>query len=425
MQNWTAAEVKRALEILILPSTRSAEHAARQLSAELGRSFIGADMARVFARKGLQPPAAYLSVKRKIDNTPKPRPTAGALSHEIEDEIRAKAAPSEPTPLERRAAAKDESRLRKEHAELVEQLRDAQERERVMTRLRDAPPAVVKRRELGSGRREACAFAMLSDLHVEESVTLDQSAGVNVYNLEIAEESLARFFEGTVWLNKLYRDTFGVRDMVLAGMGDWMTGYIHEELVEGNSLSPIETCLWLDTHISHGIDTLLEDDGLETITVPLVPGNHGRTTQKIRRATYSENSYEWLVYQRLAQKYAHEPRLKFHAGKSPHKWIEIYDSTIHICHGDDLKYGGGVGGLSIPLGKRVPFWDRVRRADLHLLGHFHQFRDFNHSIVNGSLIGYSAYALSIGAPPEPPQQGYFLWDSKRGKTAVSPLWVRA
>jgi hypothetical protein len=289
----------------------------------------------------------------------------------------------------------------------------------------DAPPVKIRRTELGSGQREACAVAMLSDLHVEETVTLEQSAGVNVYNLDIAENSLARFFDGVVWLNKLYRKDFGVRRMILAGMGDWLTGFIHEELVEGNGLSPIETCLWLDQRIGQGIETLLADDGLEMIDFVGVPGNHGRTTQKIRRATYSENSYEWLIYQRLAQRFAGEKRINWHVGKAPHKWIDVYDSTIHICHGDDLKYGGGVGGLSIPLGKRVPFWDRVRQADVHLLGHFHQFRDFNHSVVNGSLIGYSAYALSIGAPPEPPQQGYFLWDSKRGKTAVSPLWVRA
>jgi hypothetical protein len=68
--------------------------------------------------------------------------------------------------------------------------------------------------------------------------------------------------------------------------------------------------------------------------------------------------------------------------------------------------------------------DRVRKADLHVIGHFHMFRDLWHTIVNGSMVGYSAFALSIGADPEEPAQAYWLWDSKHGKTAVSPLWVR-
>jgi hypothetical protein len=343
---------------------------------------------------------------------------------QIEERLSAAAAVPPVTPLKRAEKEKADVRLRREHKELVEQLKEANERERVRSALADFEPKPIKRREIKSGKREATAVAMLSDTHVEETATLEQSGGVNVYNLEIAEESMHRFFDGARWMNALYRETFGVRDMVLAIMGDLMTGYIHEELVESNALSPIETCLWLHTRVTAGIRHLLADNTLERLIVPCVPGNHGRTTSKIRRQTYAENSYEWLLYQQLAHEFRDDPRVEFVVDKAVHKWVAVYDQTVHIHHGDELKYQGGVGGLAIPLGKRVPIWDRIRRADVHLLGHFHQFRDFNNAVVNGSMVGYGAYAMSIGAPPEPPQQGYFLLDSKRGKTCVSPIWVR-
>lgn len=328
------------------------------------------------------------------------------------------------SPLERKERETKEERLKKEHALLVEQLREAQAREQIVLSLREQPPAVIKRRELGSGHREATAVAMLSDMHVEENVSLSQSGGVNEYNLGIAAESLQRFFSGVKWMNELYRPVFGIRDVVLAVMGDLMTGRIHDENVETGEMAPIETALWLRDQLSVGIRDLLTDEGIEQLTIVCVPGNHGRTTKKIHRATYSENSYEWLLYQQLAHEFRNEPRVRFFADKSPHKWVQVYDSTFHVCHGDDVSYNGGIGGLSIPLNKRIPIWDRLRAADVHLLGHFHQLRDFNNAVVNGSGIGYNAFALSIGAPPEPPQQGYFLWDSKRGKTCVSPIWVR-
>lgn len=338
-------------------------------------------------------------------------------------EVPAPERPPEVTPVERKEAEDRNARLRREHAQLVEELREARAREEVLTRLRESPPMTVERRERGHGAREATAVCMLSDLHVEERVTLQQSGGVNEYDLGIAEASLSHFFDEVRWLNNLYRPTHGVRDVVLVLGGDLMTGFIHEEYEETNQLAPMETSLWLRDHLVAGIDDLLRD-AFERLLVVCVPGNHGRTTKKIRRTTYGRNSYEWGVYQQLARHFAGNARVQFAADQTPHKWFELYGSTIHVCHGDDVKYFGGVGGLSVPLGKRAPSWDRLRKAELHMLGHFHQLKDFGFALVNGSMIGYNAFALSIGADPEPPRQAYFLWDSREGKTAVTPIYVR-
>jgi hypothetical protein len=41
--------------------------------------------------------------------------------------------------------------------------------------------------------------------------------------------------------------------------------------------------------------------------------------------------------------------------------------------------------------------------------------------VNGSLVGYNAFALSIKAGFEPPKQAFFLIDKSVGKTVVTPI----
>jgi hypothetical protein len=43
--------------------------------------------------------------------------------------------------------------------------------------------------------------------------------------------------------------------------------------------------------------------------------------------------------------------------------------------------------------------------------------------MNGSLIGYNAYAKKIGASYDQPKQGFFLIDKHRGKSLVAPVWV--
>jgi hypothetical protein len=101
----------------------------------------------------------------------------------------------------------------------------------------------------------------------------------------------------------------------------------------------------------------------------------------------------------------------------------VYGRTIHGTHGDEVKYQGGVGGVSIPINKRVNAWNRVKRADYHCFGHFHQQLDHGDWFANGSVIGYNDYAMSGGFTPEAPQQTFFLLDAKRGKTTVSPMWV--
>jgi hypothetical protein len=44
--------------------------------------------------------------------------------------------------------------------------------------------------------------------------------------------------------------------------------------------------------------------------------------------------------------------------------------------------------------------------------------------VNGSLIGYNAYAQSIGASPEEPQQGLNILNKKYGMVSSMSIYCR-
>jgi hypothetical protein len=329
-------------------------------------------------------------------------------------------------PVAARAAKDKESHYRRQHGQMVEELAEYQARQDFIDEAEACrPPPRIMPREKTSGLREATAVVMGSDWHVEEPVEPEMVAGVNEYNLDIAERRVKRFWNGIIWQVEHHRASqrIAIRDVIAWLGGDLMTGYIHPELIENNDLSPTQTILWLTPLIINGLLSVVEHLQLERLVVPCSYGNHGRTTDKPRIATSYKNSFEWLMYHQLAAALKHEKRIRFEITSSQHQYVQAYDWMLHFHHGDDVKYNGGVGGLGVPLLKRIPKWDSIKRSDYHHVGHFHQYLDYGRVVVNGSLIGYGPFSQRIGAEFEEPQQAFYLLDSKRGKCQKTPLWV--
>ena len=144
---------------------------------------------------------------------------------------------------------------------------------------------------------------------------------------------------------------------------------------------------------------------------------------KTRKATEAGHSLEYIMYNSLANYFRNEKRVKFLISKSYHSYVEVFDTTIRFHHGHNVRYGGGVGGIYIPVNKAIAQWNKLRWADIDCFGHFHQRVDGGNFLANGCTIGYNAYALSIKAGFEKPSQTFFLVDKKRGKTATWPILV--
>lgn len=310
---------------------------------------------------------------------------------------------------------------------LAREIEIAEERVRValaITEPREPTPIVARTK---SDRVwEAAAVMMASDWHVEERVDPKTVNGVNSYDLATAEARAASLFKGWAWhTNLLARgpERYRIEQALLWLGGDFISGNIHEELVEVAQLSPTKATVFAADLIVSGIEYLLKRTTLRRIRVVCNDGNHERTTPKIRVSTRADNSFGWLMYKSLALRFAKEPRVEFTICDGAHAYIEIMGRTVRTTHGDELRYGGGIGGLTIPLLKSLGRWNQLRRADVTLLGHFHEFHDLRGAVVNGSLIGFGPYSQRIGAVPEPASQGFFIIDRDRGKRCVSPIMV--
>jgi hypothetical protein len=72
--------------------------------------------------------------------------------------------------------------------------------------------------------------------------------------------------------------------------------------------------------------------------------------------------------------------------------------------------------------KAIAQWNRGRSADIYCCGQFHQVFDGCNFVVNGSMIGYNAFALAIKAAYERPAQLMFAEHSKLGKYMIRQIY---
>lgn len=266
---------------------------------------------------------------------------------------------------------------------------------------------------------EAVAVVLASDWHVEENVRPETVNGSNEYNMRVAKQRAEKFFQHTLQLVKKEQQAVRINTLVLALLGDFFSGNIHEELLASCEVGPQDAMLFAQNLIASGIEFLLKNTDLK-IVVPCTVGNHSRMTKKVHVSDEHGMSLEWAMYNFLAAYFANNKRVQFVLSRSYHNYVDIFGYKIRFHHGHAVQYGGGLGGLTIPMIKAIQRWDNDQKAYLSCCGHFHQKMDGERFVVNGSLIGDSPYGKRLGFTGRP-EQVFFLIDKKRGKTVVCPI----
>jgi hypothetical protein len=293
--------------------------------------------------------------------------------------------------------------------------------------LKEKTPQIYDIAPKVSSNSESVAFMIASDWHSEERVLPGDVSGMNEYNLDAFDQRADRFFQGGQRLWDILRKDTTIKDIVLGLLGDFISNTLHEDQQESNLLLPADAIYNAQNKILNGIRFLIANTD-STITVVCHSGNHGRMTKKQRHTTETGNSLEQFMYYNLRDFFKEEPRVKFIIAEGYHTYLTLFEKyTLRFHHGHNIKYGGGVGGIYIPVNKSINQWnkaDMYRNVNLDVFGHFHTYIDAGNFVANGSLIGYNSYAVAIKADFERPQQAFFLV-SKRymAKTMVTPIFV--
>lgn len=255
------------------------------------------------------------------------------------------------------------------------------------------------------------AIALFSDAHIEETVDPRTVLGLNEYSIDIAEKRIQCYFKNLV--KALNEDE--VENLIFASLGDTISSYIHEELVENNSLSPLEATFKAQSLIFSGLEYIVENSTVEHIKFIGIVGNHSRTTKKIQHSNGHVMSYEWLMYKNIERQIQLTGLpIEVEIPNSEMSILETSDGKRYMfMHGFQIKSTGNatVSGIYPALNRLSLKLDRNFHQDKIYIGHFHTCVSIPNATVNGSIIGFNAFALSNGFSYEEPAQMYELFSN--------------
>jgi len=327
--------------------------------------------------------------------------------------------------LQSKQATRRASMAEQQYAEAMKEVGSLRRELDAFTEVRDYMklfrPVEVKPKHGGKG--EATAVICWNDWHFEETVDAEAVNGVNEYNVDIAKKRFKDGLQATASIIDMCRSKSHIDTLIVNVMGDLMTGYIRDELMATNAMTPGEAVHEVLEQVVMGLEFFQKELKLKRIIVPCVCGNHGRWTNKRWAKKGPGMSFEGVLYTFVAKWFLAQKNkvVQIIPPKGDMTFIDVYDRKVRVTHGDNIRYSGGVGGVHIPLRKAIDAWNTVIWADYNYVGHYHQDITGEDYRMSGSLIGYNEYCVKIKARYSPPSQAFELLHPKYGATARFPI----
>jgi len=282
-----------------------------------------------------------------------------------------------------------------------------------LSSLEDITSPIILNLETDSGA--GIGIVVYTDQHIEKIIEPYEVNNWNKHNPDIAIKRFSRFTSGTIEeirkTNILYkRKNQKMKTLFIAFLGDGIQGYIRDEDLKSNAMSPTQASKLYKNLLIDSIRKISENSDIEDIKVIFIWGNHSRTTPRIEFSTGWANNYEYLAYQDVENTFNNllhgYNNLEFYIPKSGIQEVILYEGfPVTFSHGFNFKYMGGIGGIEIPMLR----WHFTNQESLpakrRYIGHWHQYKTGTVSIC-GCGVGFDAYAMSKNFSPNLPA-GFF------------------
>jgi len=287
----------------------------------------------------------------------------------------------------------------------------------------DPPKWLGKPRGKQPSPKPEVPITIWADWHMGEVVNLEETAGVNEYNPEIAERRIKNVVLSTIEICRDYHQPKNYPGVVVNLLGDLISGAIHPELAKTDAEEQIPSALRCRDILVWALDEMIEFFG--QVYVPCVCGNHGRNTLKPEYKRYVYHSFDWLIYQLLARHYEGRKEIVFDIRPSNEVFYKVFSQRYFAMHGDMMGVRGGDGiiGALGPIARGEVKVGKLAAAigqdyDRLLIGHWHQEITLPRVVVANSLKGWDEYAKNaLRAPPSTPSQPLWFVHSKRPQTS--------
>jgi hypothetical protein len=288
-----------------------------------------------------------------------------------------------------------------------------------------APPVNwVKRHH--SRSEEQTAVLHLSDSHIGQVITPDQTDGFGDYDFDMFRARLKTLETGMISIVEQHTNT-RVPKLVVAMGGDMLHGALGHAAEVGQVNTLFEQ-FYAGGHVLAQFLRNLSQHFPE-VEVQVTAGNHTRWQNQKKMPTHNRFSNLDTFLYALTQALTKDvPAVKWVITKQPIADFEIYGHKFRMLHGDTLR--GGDKALGIPnhavgrmLSITTQLLSKVERngPSYYLIGHFHREISIPHArgavLFNGGFPGLDGFGLSAMFNPVDPTQRFFFVHHKYGATA--------
>lgn len=285
---------------------------------------------------------------------------------------------------------------------------------------------VPPRKKSGKGSRTGHEFTLLlSDLHAGETVSLEETGGINSYNWQIMLDRLGKLREGVA----SYQDNrpYPVTKLRIFALGDQLSGNIHAELEATNEIPLAEATVQLGADLAEYVESFTEI--FPEVTFDGVVGNHPRAHKKPWAKQGFDNA-DWTAYQIAATALRKNDRIKFDIPKASQHVVTVADRwNCLLFHGDGIRSsmpGIPWGGVSRRVNALSPSYLAIgQQIHCYFLGHFHAANwvqtDAGWIGMNGSVKGPDEYSMKAFGGGRPAQQALVTFHPEHGPTDFSVI----
>ena len=243
------------------------------------------------------------------------------------------------------------------------------------------------------GEGEHGAVALLSDVHIGEVVSAEETNNLSEYDSEKFVERLHIWTEKVIGLTELRRSRMHVPNLELFMLGDVVSGDIHEELSNTNDVNVVEQVVSAVYHLSGVLLTLCQN--FEQVNVAVVAGNHGRMKRKPYFKAKQISNWDYLIGLMLALNLRNQPNLSWHIPDTHWTVRDVLGTRFLLMHGDGIMSWNGIPhyGIQRMVGRLMTLVGRDMPIDRIVMGHFHDPVDTERYHINGNFKGGDEYSI--------------------------------
>lgn len=271
-------------------------------------------------------------------------------------------------------------------------------------------------------KTEETAVLCLGDLHIGEVVDSEETGGINHYDLDVFRYRLQFLAETVVDIIRNKMVGYNIKNLEIFGLGDYISGMIHSELVETSGGKNIID--WLNfgsVVLAQFVQELAME--FEKITISCIVGNHGRLHQKPRFKNRYIN-FDYIMANQWSLLLQNQKNVSFNIPKSFYYIRNVEGHNFLLLHGDNNKSWMGIPWYSIK--RNTTSLSEILNNDNEkiysvCMGHFHQNGSLDtcfggQIILNGSMVGGNEYSLGKMFTTSHPKQILMAVHPKKGKT---------